>query len=247
MSPPRRAARIAKSSGLRAAAARLLLIACSEVEQPAGGAVSSSAAGGSAPSGSSTSTSTSSSGRGGSGGSTTGSGGGSPTADAGMGPECETDEYCDKRSPGEYCGYPVRTPCANSDRFPAPYPCFKPEPIFRKCNAGGPDTCGTTYICNRCPAVDLCSGVCDVPDCAVCCGPGATCDAVGHCVVKTCQSAADCPAHFDCTDGGDASFGKHCLRRSCSTGADCAGGYCVGGKGESFCFDTRGSCRRCGN
>jgi hypothetical protein len=67
------------------------------------------------------------------------------------------------------------------------------------------------------------------------CGPGATCDAQGHCVPQPCSASAACPANLVCSPTDD-----YCVRKACTSHADC-NGYCLAG----FCAEKPGSCGDC--
>lgn len=63
-------------------------------------------------------------------------------------------------------------------------------------------------------------------------GTGIVCGIGGHCVPKSCNAPADCPAQFDCA-------ANQCIRRSCTADTDCAApGACVNGA----CYPGVGTC-----
>lgn len=92
-------------------------------------------------------------------------------------------------------------------------------------SAGGPFT-----VCRMCPDG---YGICDYA-CTTICDLGWTCDA-DHCVHAPCQTNADCPANFVCTDPEHV-----CVRRTCGGDAECDG-YCVSG----WCIEELGFCHDC--
>jgi hypothetical protein len=156
-------------------------------------------------------------------------GGGGTDTDA-----CETDTYCQGLYADYYwCWYPRFTPCIERVCHGALLPCASDS------------TCAASLgpaVCNACPTEGRCGWKCTAD---ADCGPAATCDGEGHCLMQACQQPGDCPVNFDCTDRGDAALGKHCMRRTCTSASDCPGGYCVGLPHQGFCFEERGRCHDC--
>lgn len=64
-----------------------------------------------------------------------------------------------------------------------------------------------------------------------CAGPWQVCASNHHCVAKTCNATADCPALFTCDSGA-------CKRQSCKSSGACQGGFCVNGQ----CHPDKGFC-----
>lgn len=226
----------------------LTLGACGDVQTDPGGtggarpsSSSSTAAGGAGAGGAGTTSSTGGAGgNGGAGGpgTTSSSGGAAGRAGAGGGTDtdaCESDDYCQGLYSDYYwCWYPRITPCIERVCHGTLLPCASDS----KCEA----SLGPVAVCNACPTEGKCGWKCATD---ADCGPAATCDGQGRCLMQTCEHAGDCPVNFDCTDRGDAAFGKHCMRRPCTSASDCPGGYCVGLPHFGFCFEERGRCHDC--
>ena len=136
---------------------------------------------------------------------------------------CSAEVTCDK-TPGGYCLAP--------GAFGGCGMCMKVE--GPGCKSDAECTATPNGICELqtdnclCEKIPLCYEGCKTD---ADCDEGLACAANHHCKDKTCATASDCPAQFDCNGGG-------CERKPCTASSQCPGAYCVKG----FCYGKAGKC-----
>jgi hypothetical protein len=144
--------------------------------------------------------------------------------------DCGSSDYCQPPGGPQPVGYPLDPHCTTDTGCPA-------DAAAGLCDGTG-CVCQSSQYAPQPASASVCAPPCTVDgDCATLSflygdGTGFVCGTGGHCVPKSCSTASDCPANFDC----DAN---QCVRRSCTADTDCApSGVCVDGA----CYPSAGTC-----